>query len=1494
MITPLIISMDYVFAHDLTQGLEIPLTPRGFNIVIDNINSSNIMEHVKFFSSRSRFTGYPGFFEAANYIASKFKEYELQPRGENGTYFEYFEITTPIDHGSSITLENGDVIRAYMLYPNLVNPCPYVSPEEGDILVYVGRGELKDFENIDIKGKFVLMDFASRWNFYQAIAGGAKGVIFVPETPELVIRPEAEQKEVLIPIYFPRLYVKLEDGGEKLVNLAKERGSSGVKIYISAKMTWERIKVPNIIGYIKGRDETLSKQAIVVAAYYDSWSIVPALSYGATDSLGISVLLEFARFLSTHTPKRSVLLVALAGHYQGLWGAREFVEKHFNELQNEIVAFAGMDLSSGSRTIGVYATGSAYVYRTQTILYQQRYSGIVNQIFKVYLMEMRMILGINYGENFVDGILGSNPLYLASIRPYEPRLYGYFGTVGASSLPYYQAFTYLFDSDPFVVAMYGCGWTYHTTDDVRLYQRTPADTYEKINFENLLHQTKFIYCTLWGFLNEERFDFKSTKSRLSDDWGYITLRIKVSEYNFLTSWYDPFDATRRPDEWDDVIVLYNMGTGVLIVSKIDRKGEVTIHGLKPYQTGFVDAFVIDRETGKIMWATDVGVWQAPGGKAVPLTSHPQDKIISMFPCASIAILLTFNPTDFRFIPMMIINMAAGHGIMIRQNQLSVDMFYMAFVMPETPTEIIFTMGEKMPIAVLNDADPQNPDGKGYTLKQGEMLIFGPAEISRNLRTMVLSRYNKLVSYSTYTPSMQLFYSIISKYLPSWEQYYAKGETGRLLGYSYILWQTLLGLYYSVMDLIWQVILSLSVIFVITIPFAFIIERLVFNFQGRKRFAAVVAIALLSNLIFSLLHPGFTIATSSLLVIVSNCLLASVIPLLLLIINETQKSIKSLREKIRGAAHFIEISRSGLFASSMSIGIENMRKRKFRTLLTLISLILLTFGMVSLSSITIAPQYISGAPALPNPSSFSGIIVRSTAWAPMQEGIYKILESSLSDVAIVVPRSYLYPPPAPPRVVMQTYEVPYIIFSPKMRTKIYGMLVLSYREPEVSGIDKFLIPPSRWFLENDVFSVILPDTVATSLSEDLEENITVGSEINVYGLKLRVVGIINSEALNTFYNPDGEKITPIDPSSPTTAVAPSRFNASNILIIPYSLLSRLVYPTPISMVVIKPFNETIKERLLSELPLMILHPIYVAEKDEVGHYLLQKQWLSLVGFQSLIIPVAIVSLTILNLMLGSVYERTKEITIYNAVGMSPFHISISFLIESISYALPAIFSGYLAGIAITNLMVTLKVYPRELYPNFSSYTALIVLLIGFAVTALSSVYPSLLAARLAVPSHIRRWYKAISRPKGDVWEITIPIIANTKEEVLGVFHFIREYLSFSMERESLFTAEKMSIEEIQKDEREIFRFIADCRMAPYDMGIKSDIIVEAEKINKESPFLFKLVIRRTSGYAATWKASCPYVADDLRRQILIWRTIPDEERRKYIKLAGEWYANEKGK
>jgi hypothetical protein len=63
----------------------------------------------------------------------------------------------------------------------------------------------------------------------------------------------------------------------------------------------------------------------MVEAFYDSTATVAGLSPGADEAVSIATLLELARFLKEHPPKRSVLLVASSGHAQSLAGMREMI-----------------------------------------------------------------------------------------------------------------------------------------------------------------------------------------------------------------------------------------------------------------------------------------------------------------------------------------------------------------------------------------------------------------------------------------------------------------------------------------------------------------------------------------------------------------------------------------------------------------------------------------------------------------------------------------------------------------------------------------------------------------------------------------------------------------------------------------------------------------------------------------------------------------------------------------------------------------------------------------------------------------------------------------------------------------------------------------------------------------------------------------------------------------------------------------------------------------
>ncbi|MBS7635409.1 M28 family peptidase [Candidatus Bathyarchaeota archaeon] len=1477
--------------------------PTKFTKAIESINITEIQNHVRTLSSfGSRVSGYEGNIKASEYIAEKFREYGVQPYGADEDFFEYFNITTPIDYGSYIVFEDGTRIDTYMFWPNLVNPCPYQSPPEGDKLVYIGTGDMAEYENMDVRGKFVLMDFNSRWLFRIALAYGAKGAIFVPSDLSSINRPDAEQKILFIPASFPRLFVFPEDG-TKMIHECALNNNREINVFIHANMTWEIRAVRNVVGYIQGTDPELSKEAIVVSAYYDSWSIIPRLSPGATDSLGVAVLLNLAKFLTKNPPSRSIILLATTGHWQSAWGAREYIERHFDEIGTKIVMFISMDLASDSDSLGVYARGASYPFTYPQVM-NPRYSWLISKMFQEYLPIIRMtIKDESFGRTFIDGILLTHPPYIQSVPPYDPAASTLYGGGASYYSSWWRSFGLIFDADPFVSACYGSGFTFHTSNAFRLYQRTPYDIYENINFENIYKQAIFIFSSIWGLSNEPKISLYLSPSRVRDDWGYATLIVVPSVYNMVTAYWDPVNATSHPEIWDDIIVRVSTlsgggvaaagipttgGTGttggligggiavggIEVVTKINKEGKAIIHGLKPYVPVTVDVFVINRTNGRIEWSTDIGVFQAPGGKMVAMSASQQIKMICIFPCASISIVSVYNPIDFRIIPSIMIYEARSHGPMIRQNFLQFDTDFTAFIRPKVETEILFSMGERFPIAVLNN------NTVGYILEQGESMVLGPLEIAENLYYITDSRYNVLRSYQTYTPTMEIYQNFASTDIQTLISANESLKNNLLYGYSYATWASTLMTYSSIMDLIWQVLATLSFFFLISILTVLIIERLVCDYEGPRRILAIVFFFLILQVAIFFLHPGYSIATNAFVSLLSVGTLFIVLPLLAFIVSEALSSAKELKRKIIGL-HFAEVSRSGMFAHSFSAGLRLMSKRRFRTVLTMISLCIIITSTTAFVSATTAPLLIRGESGMEPP--YEAILLRKMPWSAMPEETYLYIKSFIGEKGMVVPRAWLYAPPHPVGVAGQVAGQTWIIFSPLAKTRIAAFIALSPEEAEMSGIDCFLID-GRWFLKNEIFACILPKSIADRLGSEIGKPVGVNSTINIWGLGLKVIGLIDTEALTKLTDLDGEWITPADITT-TQPAAPPHYTGDMVVIIPFELYARLAFPSFIMSVAIKVFDTSIVQDLATELAYKTAFDIFFG-LDGKTYSIRSRQLIQVIGLSHLLTPIVIGSLTILSLMLGAVAERRKEIQIYNAVGMSPSHITQMFIIESLSYAAPAVTIGYISGILYTTILIRLGSFPQYLYPNFSSLIILIVLAVEIAMILSAAIYPSLSLSRIAVPSLTRRW--KVTKPTGDAWLISLPFTA-LEEEVDGLLEYFKEYLTgYSLERYGTFYTVSCDCQSEITDKGDVIkRLIAHVRLAPYDLGIEQDAcMIGVRKINSEI-YTFELNLQRIRGYRDQWITSNMPFIDVIRKQWLMWRALPPSEREKYVKKAKKW-------
>src|SRR5579871_2618724 len=91
-----------IFATFYLNALITPAAPTLPNIAIQEISASRFKDNVTFLASddmKGRGDGSPELDKAADYIAAEFRLFGLQSAGENGTYFQSFDVTTGAQFG---------------------------------------------------------------------------------------------------------------------------------------------------------------------------------------------------------------------------------------------------------------------------------------------------------------------------------------------------------------------------------------------------------------------------------------------------------------------------------------------------------------------------------------------------------------------------------------------------------------------------------------------------------------------------------------------------------------------------------------------------------------------------------------------------------------------------------------------------------------------------------------------------------------------------------------------------------------------------------------------------------------------------------------------------------------------------------------------------------------------------------------------------------------------------------------------------------------------------------------------------------------------------------------------------------------------------------------------------------------------------------------------------------------------------------------------------
>jgi len=270
-----------------------------------------------------------------------------------------------------------------------------------------------------------------------------------------------------------------------------------------------------------------------------------------------------------------------------------------------------------------------------------------------------------------------------------------------------------------------------------------------------------------------------------------------------------------------------------------------------------------------------------------------------------------------------------------------------------------------------------------------------------------------------------------------------------------------------------------------------------------------------------------------------------------------------------------------------------------------------------------------------------------------------------------------------------------------------------------------------------------------------------------------------------------------------------------------------------------------------------------------------------NYLELLIPLLIASLTVLNTMRGSVYERRDEIYVYNAVGLNPFHIFFLFIAEACVYAVVGALGGYLVA-NFTGKLIRLVGWEAGLTINYSSIYAVMYSVVIMIAVLVSTWFPARAAARLAAPADAMKW--RIPDPKNGVISFPLPFTFSYRDRVAIVAYLMAWFDEFGEGSSGKFHAAPPAcrLERAGGQPATVVRVTTWLR--PYDLGISQEACIHFRDDPVNEQAIAHLTLTHLSGDISSWQRANYLFLRLLRKQFLGWRVVPDEEKDAFLERA----------
>jgi hypothetical protein len=688
-----------------------------------------------------------------------------------------------------------------------------------------------------------------------------------------------------------------------------------------------------------------------------------------------------------------------------------------------------------------------------------------------------------------------------------------------------------------------------------------------------------------------------------------------------------------------------------------------------------------------------------------------------------------------------------------------------------------------------------------------------------------------------------------------------------------------------------------------VPFAFCLERLLFSYANiYKRLIAFSTILMILIVIIYNVHPAFRLAYSPMVVILAFFIMGLSLIVTLIIFFRFEDEMTRLQTRAQ-LVQSGEIGRWKAFIAAFLLGVSNLRRRRLRTALTCATLVILTFTIMSFTSAKSMRRharvlYDSNAP-------YQGFMLKNVNWRSLPPEAYGSIANSFGGKAIAVPRVWLEDED-------RTRSTCIPVISGDRVYEAQGMVGLSADEPKVSGIGR-IIRAGRWLRPGERQAVLLPERMAEQLQVDLNQPLN--HTVDLWGMPFKVVGIFSGKQLQEKVDLDGEPLTPVtfprEMSSELTEVEEEALESGDevrefqsryqhiagdlTVIVPYQFL--LAAGGHLKAVAVQPLFQESTQNTARDLVDRFGLSLFSGEPE--GTFLYHaSDTMSYSGVPNIIIPLIISIFIVLNTMIGSVYERKREIGIYTSVGLAPSHVSFLFIAEAMAFAVLSVVFGYLLAQTSAKLFAETSLW-SGITVNYSSMAGVAAMVLVIVVVLISVIYPSKVAGEIAMPDINRSW--TLPDARDNQLDLTLPFLM-TYEEHRSIGGFLYEYIESHREvSHGMFSTADIRFGFICETPPGLKRDSERCKdgrcdfdrclqiesrvwLAPFDFGIMQQVAFTFRPAETEAGFLeIHIRLERETGEANAWHRINKSFLHDIRKQLLIWRSFDDGAKLEYEEL-----------